>query len=772
MARPPRPYLVGALVVIVALGAVGFLPLFGGPGYEHALATGLIVPPLAAIVTALDVLGRDPAETPLGSLGRGVLAGLTYAALSLVTAMIHVLRVGICEVSPALLYFALTAGVGSMLGGAWGAVVGEGVHALASRRSMQRLRLAAVLGAIAGPIAGIVVSVYRFFSSPMIFAFDPFVGYFSGTLYDTVIDAGTPLLTYRLGTLATLIALALVGSILERDEDHPFGFVLDLRTTPTRVRGLLAFAAMCASVGLVLAGGELGHFSTTESIVKDLGAEKHGPRCDIVYPSTTREQEAQLLLEDCEEEIAMVEQRLGVRGPSRIRAFFFRDENDKKRRMGAAHTYIAKPWREEVYLQVGPYPHAVLGHELAHVIAGSFGDGPFRIAGDLGGYLPNPGLIEGVAVAASPDDEDLTDAQWAHAMLKVGILPPMSRVFSLGFLGDASSKSYTLAGAFIAWTAERWGMSSVRSWYGGGEIVAITGKSWPALDTAFRDYLKTVPLPPEAESFARAKFARPGIFGRKCPHAVDKIRHEADACRESHRFEEAIRLYDDALSKDAIDFASRHSRAVTMRRHTDRERGQKELEALVSRDDVPRTWRDRAEEALADADFIDGNLDRARAHYQALATRSLDEDAARTLEVKKLATEDPAAREAIQPLLLGDEKHGSDPFVGGVALGRWSADAAGQPSPLASYLVGRNLLQRGFYEKGAVALDTALQGTLPTPRIARETLRQRSIAACALSDKPALEHVKAAIESPEGPFRGGAGGRREATLRMIERCMR
>ncbi len=772
MARPPRPYLIGALVVTVLLGGIGFLPLFGGPGYEHALATGLIAPAAAAIATALDVLRSDDRSpsTPLASVGRGILAGLAYATLSLFTALLHVLRLGICELWGALLYFAMTAGIGAVMGGVWGAAVGELLRAVDSIRPLRRPRLTAVLGALGGPIAGVVVSLYRFISSPMIFAFDPFVGYFSGTLYDTVIDAGTTLLTYRLGSLATLIAVTLTASILERDDEKPFGLVLDLRSTATRVRGLLAFLAAGASVGLLLAGSQLGHFSTTESIVQDLGAEKHGARCDVVYPSTTREQEAELLLKDCEEEVAMIEERLGVRGPNRIRAFFFRDDSDKKRLMGAAHTYIAKPWRDEVYLQLGSYPHPVLGHELAHVIAGTFGRGSFRIAGDVGGYLPNPGLIEGIAVAASPDDEDLTDAQWAHAMMKIGILPPMSRVFSLGFLGDASAKSYTLAGSFIDWLAQRWGMATVRSWYGGGDIVALTGKSWPDLEQAFRDYLATVPLPPEAESFARAKCNRPGLFGRKCPHVVDKIRLEADGCRESQRFEEAIRLYNEALSKDAADFASRHSRAVTMRRHTDRENGRAELESIMARDDVPRTWRDRAEEALADADFIDGDLERAATHYDALAKRALDEDAARTLEVKKLAALDPAAREAVQALLLGDQKHRSDVFVGGVALGRWIV-TEGEKSALASYLVGRNLVQRGFYEQGAASLDVALRGELPTPRIARETLRQRAIAACALSDVAALQKVNAIIESPDDPFKGASGGRREATLRMIARCL-
>jgi tetratricopeptide (TPR) repeat protein len=700
------------------------------------------------------------------------LAGLAYAALALLTALVHAAFTGICELWGALLYFALTAGVGSVLGGAWGAATGEIVRALAVRERLRRRTLAAVLLALAGPIAGVVVSVYRFYSSPMIFAFDPFVGYFSGTLYDTVIDAGTPILTYRLGSLATLTALALFASILRREDERPFGLVLDLKTAATRARGLLGFLTMSASVGLVLAGSRLGHFSTTESIVKDLGAEKHGARCDVVYPSTTREQEAGLLLKDCEEEIRAVEQRLGTQGPARVRALFFRDENDKKRLMGAAHTYIAKPWREEVYLQLGSYPHPVLGHELAHVIAGSFGRGPFRIAGDAGGWVPNPGLIEGVAVAASPDDEDLTDAQWARAMMQIGILPPMRRVFSLGFLGDASAKSYTLAGAFITWVGQTWGMEAVRRWYGGGDVAAITGKSWPELEASFREHLGTVPLPPDAEGFARAKFARPGIFGRKCPHVVDAMRHEADVCRDSQRFEQAIRLYEQALSKDAVDFGSRHSRAVVLRRHTDRERGRAELEALAGREDVPRTWRDRAEEALADADFIDGHLEEARSRYDKLAARTVDEDAARTLEVKRLATQDPAARDAIQALLLGDEKHGPDIFVAGVALGSSHRAENGRMPPLASYLVGRNFVQRGFYERGAEALDAAIAGGLPTPRLARETLRQRAVAACALSDDATLARVRAVIEGPDDPFKGASGGRREATLRMIARCAR
>lgn len=46
-----------------------------------------------------------------------------------------------------------------------------------------------------------------------------------------------------------------------------------------------------------------------------------------------------------------------------------------------------------------------------------------HVAGKLGGVLPNPGLIEGLAVATSPDDDELTDEQWARAMMDLKIDP-------------------------------------------------------------------------------------------------------------------------------------------------------------------------------------------------------------------------------------------------------------------------------------------------------------------------------------------------------------
>src|SRR3954470_3966210 len=53
-----RAQTVAALLALAILLAIVFLPLFGGPGYEIALAAGLVLPTLAAAATALDTLRR------------------------------------------------------------------------------------------------------------------------------------------------------------------------------------------------------------------------------------------------------------------------------------------------------------------------------------------------------------------------------------------------------------------------------------------------------------------------------------------------------------------------------------------------------------------------------------------------------------------------------------------------------------------------------------------------------------------------------------------
>ncbi len=740
------------------------MPLFGGPGYEHALASGLIVPGAAAIATGLEV-SRAEAPSPLACVGRGIASGLALAAVSLATALLHGLRVGICDLWGGLSDFLLTAGAGSVLGGLWGALVGE----LARGR---RARVVVPLCLFA-PILGIAVSLGRFFTSPMIFAFDPFFGYFSGTLYDTVVEAGTPLLTYRAGSAATVLAAVLGASVLTR---APAGLrLVPLKGDPgAAARLVLAAACALGSAGVTLAGSELGHWQTSSTIAARLSGSFTGKRCDLVLPASVLHEDAALLAKDCDEELASVEKELATRGPERVRAFFFHDAGEKKALMGAGDTYIAKPWRKEVYLQLGGYPHPVLGHELAHVVAGSFGRGPFRVAGAAGGLWPNPGLIEGVAVAASPDDDELSDEQWAHALLDLGTLPPLREVFSFDFFSAPAAKSYTVAGAFVRWLIGRFGTDTLHAWYGGGSLEALTGKSWQALDGEFRTHAKETPLSSEATAYAKARFERPAIFGRKCPHVVDAIRQHADRCKDAHESKQAVLLYDEVLARDPHDWAARFSRAMTRMRLSygvsspaEVDEGRRELQALVDDPDVPRTWKDRGLEALSDQALIAGQGGLAGDGYRELARRTLDEDYGRMEEVKALASTSPEGRAVVLALLVGSEARPADMVLATSLLGAWETTG---DAPLASYLLGKNLSQRGWRTEGAAHLDRLLdRGAYPSERIGREVIRDRAIDACARGDREAVTRMRGLVTDEKGPYASSVG-RKESVLRLLDRC--
>jgi hypothetical protein len=753
-----RPQLIAASAVFVLLAAVGFLPLFGGPGYEQALASGLIVPAAAAIATAIELSASDFA--PFAGVARGIGSGIALALIAFSTALLHGLRVGICDFSGGAVFYALTAGFGAIVGGTWGAVVAE-----VCRGRPRARRTWCVLLGLAGPIGGIVVSVARFWGSPMIFAYDPFFGFFSGTLYDTIVDVRTELWTYRAGSLATVVGVALIASVFTRTTARTLALRADW---PAALRAFLGLAALSGSLAITANGPELGHWQTAASIARSLGGRASGPHCDVVFPDSLLAEQVTLLVRDCEEELSADEKRLGASLGGRLTDYVFRDGNEKRRLMGAAQTSIAKPWRREVYVQLSGYPHPILGHEIAHAVAGSFGSGPFRIAGGAGGLWPNPGLIEGVAVATSPDDEELTDAQWARAMLDLGILPPVRLLFSFGFLGENAAKSYTIAGAFVTWVLDRWGAPVVRAWYGGASIEELSGQGWGALDDQFRQSLRSLPMPADALAYARARFERPSVWVRKCPHVVDALNRDGDRCRDDHRLARAIESYDGVIARDPSDLHARFELARIDVWSGDHTRGRDELAKIGADGQTPKTWRDHAQELLADDDMARGLYERAAEAYRAIAAHTLDEDVARTLEVKAQAASDPAARRAIVDLLIGTPGRPVDSWLGALSLGTWAEQAH---EPLADYLIGKNLALHAEYARAASWLDSALDAGASTPSVGRELLRQRAICACALGDSGPLERVKERVQAEASPFaKSAGGGRKQSVLALVARC--
>ncbi|MFO0757079.1 MAG: hypothetical protein U0359_11355 [Byssovorax sp.] len=784
-APPPflrsRPAHIGLATAAALLGAIGFLPLFGGPGYESALAAGLVLPSAVAIVTALELSRARVA--PLDGLARGLANGGAFALLGYLVTLLHGLRAGFCDLLGGSTHYALGPVCGALLAGAWGAVAGD--RAASLKRPRARIA-AAVLLALAGPLGAIAVSIARFYTSPMVFAYDPFAGYFSGSLYDTVVD-WSGLVSYRAGTAATLLFAYVAAMHLDHDDAGRLRF----RSSGRPGMLLVGAIALIGSAASVLAGDRLGHYQTPASITGKLGAVYAGERCQVVYPRSIKPVDAERFARDCDALVASGEKWLELQGPPRITAYLFTDAGQKAQLMGAADTYIAKPWRREVYLQANGYPQPALGHELVHVLAGSMARGPFAVAGSLGGLFPNPGLIEGVAVAASPPEGDLTPRQWARAMKDLGLLPPLARLFALGFFGESSATAYTVSGAFVGWIKERYGAATIRAWYGGGDLNALTGQSWGELERLWHESLMAVELPEAARAVAKARFGRPGIFGRRCPHVVDGCREQAERLRSQGDEEGAIARYRQALALDPNDKTLDIAIAKARIRMGQVDEGTLAIETIAASPEVPRFLRDRALEELGDLDLSAGRGESAIARYREVMERTVDEDQLRTLDIKILAAQDGRVRPAVVALLLGVRGRAPDKVLAAELLGAWAATLPDRASKtgdfvpdtapilprvaeppvvlddgLPLYLLGRQMVNAGHYEEAADRLDRAIARGFSLARVRVEAHRLRLVTACALGDAAgAVRSYRVYASLP-----GVGEARRGAARSLLGRC--
>src|SRR5262249_35454146 len=150
--------------------------------------------------------------------------------------------------------------------------------------------------------------------------------------------------------------------------------------------------------------------------------------------------------------------------------------------------------------------------------------------------------------------------------------------------------------------------------------------SFAAAEAEFRASLDAVPLPPETLAVAKGRFDRPAIWGRRCPHVVEKLRDDAERCRDDGDLVQADLHYQELLVLDEVDPAARLDRAKLAGQRGDEGAMRSMLEALAHDTRISSNNRNRAREALADDDLRHGRYDSARALYDAARAEVLDED--------------------------------------------------------------------------------------------------------------------------------------------------
>jgi len=726
---------IGWAVVLAAL-AVGLcrLPLFNVLGYEFSFAVAIVASFAAADLGAAQ-LCRAPRAPLLAHVFAGWVRMLVLLGVPLAMVLANGLFVRPCDNRGGLLFYLLLPCLSVLFGTVSGVVAATLVGARPWLGGM--LAWLTVLGSL-------VLGVVRFYAAPPIFGYDPFAGYFPGALYDEHIRVLPALYWSRLYQ-ALWAAAALFLAEFRRDRRPGAAAGAALTTL-----GALLFLYRSADFGF--------HVSASD-MAAALGGRRETPHFIIYFPAGAPfSPEMDAIAEDHELRYAHVVRAFGVapgkQPEKKIVSFYFANAADKGRWMGAESSYIAKPWRREIYLSHESFPHGSLRHEIAHVVAGEFGDPLFHVSVAWWVWPPaqfNVGLIEGAAVAADwPAGQTLTPHQSVRAMLDLGLLPPLSRTLATSFFDFSSAQSYTTAGSFCYFLIQRHGVERFRELYRSGGTLAdfprLYGKTLDALEREWRAEVETAPLTDRDRAIARERFRHKAIFYRPCPHAVGALRARADAAAQKGDAKRALLLWERVCAEDP-EPSHRLVLAARLERAGRVDEAERVLSALAADEELGTPLRARAALALVDLRMRRGDLDDARRALDAAASLPVDENIARNLDIRRLALSDTPGAAALREYLLAADGGDDDKPDDLLARARRVAEV----TDIGRYLIGRVLWLRGDHAAAAKALAEAAADRPSLPLVRREIDRLLLPAAYLAGDLAEVEAAARRLSGDDQP---------------------
>lgn len=770
--RPPRS--LGSLLWLLVYLAVGitlcFVPLFNLLGYESALVLSVLAS-LSGVRQGIRSVHRArlqlraadserfdlaPLRTVLKLYGRALVAGLLLLLIPLVLLLASGLRVRNCNYLSGLGFFVMM----PMCSAATATAVGLAA-ALLTRRA--RFAFLAAYGVL---LLSLLWAVWRMVGSPAIFAYDPFFGYFPGAIYDEDVALTSAFYAARgmhfLLALATLFVVAqgLDGQSLTARLRPAVGHGRGRTATDRRRRGglrLLALLTLTGGLSIYYRGGALGLYTDVPALESFLTGELVTEHFVLRYrPGGPVERDLLLYQREHElryrqlRDLLQVEPTWQVSWPARLLrleshsqpgwkpsgpppklvSYLFDSMEQKRRWMGAANVFVAKPWRREIYLHHESWPHPVLRHELAHIFAGAAGDRVMRVT--MLGLIPQPGLIEGLAVAADWRASGTTPHQSVRTLRDSHLEPPLTQVFGgLQFWRLPGGRAYTVAGSFCRYLLTTFGPQPLlRVYHDGGrpsDFARAYGQPFAQLVAAWSAQIDAVPMQPAAQAVEQERLRRPAVFHKVCAHELALRKQRARQAVGQGDYAEAVRLMASVCSDDPAEPAHQAELMELLwaaGRYPETEKVAQAILVHPQRTSVLRAW---ALARLGDLAVVQGERETATSYYNQAAALPLDENSLRQLLAKQAALADPDAGTLLLRVLLGvptlAQPGQPPPLVRDRASDRQpealtaytltQAIARSQKPGLPRYMLGRLLHQRGGYLEAAEELSQSLTLGLP-----------------------------------------------------------
>ncbi len=704
-----------------ALGALALVltnvPLFDILAYEFCavMALGISFTGAHVTLTTLQQMKQNP-EALAGSsrqivfrcFWNALISNISLLMLPLLIILLNAFRSKNCDFREGFLFFVILPLISCLYATAAGVFFGVWL----------KTRWLAYLAYLSYLLLSYVPMVINLIFHPPVFAYHSTFGYFPGPIYDFVVQITRTLLIARMETLLwILLFLGLTVTLCE--VSRKTGWMPQLRwcklVAPLRKR-LPLYLLTLILLGFQFYAGALGIRPTREDIAQELGGFRETTHFEIFY-ARELDTEIDRIAEDCEFQYAQLSAYLMPEGATlsrKVRAYIYASPEQKKRLIGARHTSVEDPFGYGFHIHAQGFPHPVLKHELAHVFTVPWS--PLKVSLKIG-------LHEGIAVAADWNEGRLTGHQWAKAMRQMEVAPPLLSIMGIGFWQYAGSQSYLLAGSFVRFLFDTYGLEKFKNVFPTGNFSKHYGKNLYALEREWVEFLENIPLEDDDIAYATYRLQQRSVFERVCAHKMAALRDAAWHAYSRKDFRTATQTFETMLSTEPKSLGTLRGLMYSAYRMQDYDRALSLATYIANEQDT----RFSPEAVLLKGDiyWLKNVHEKALDIYFSLETEHETTELRRIKRIVALSYPDmPATDENLQPIPMGPENFSPRDLLRAVLLESKKASEKmvnlsiciqTDPDMWLAYLLAGELLHKEgawqssnqYFERAAMLLEKA-----------------------------------------------------------------
>jgi tetratricopeptide (TPR) repeat protein len=719
---------IGFCVVTVAALISTTLPLFNLLDYEASLLLAIVISfvilPLSANFTRKGISKGEVAQYLwIKSLLVSLMLLITPLFIMIISGLYH----GQCGWNQGFIFFFFYPVLSALIGASAGFTLGR----ITSKWWI-------VVVALLVPLISILIEVLRFYLYPPIFSYDPFFGFFSGAFYDPLVEITPAFWFARSYHLLGSMAAVLMVMILKKD----------LLETPHKI---MAGAATLLFILFWFLAPTMEFRFNREEMKKRLGGHIETRNFHIYYSDKIPKPAVKIIAAQAEFSHEELTHFFKVAPSGKIAIWIFANTKEKRSLFGAEMVEVAKPWLKEVYITYGNFPHHSLKHELAHIFAGSYGDSWFKVSMSYNSIIPgisipspNPGLIEGAAVAASFELNGVTFHQKAKILYDLRMAAPMKVVFSSMFYALSSSRAYTQAGSFYKWLYDTYGSEKTFKLYkDGGGYEKLFGKSITQLEKEYIIFIKTIKIDEKMVAMAKARFSRRPMHKRRCLHEVAREVKKAQLLIGEKDYDSALDVIDRAMGYDPNSLNLMLFYVSVARDAKRYDKVEKIACTIFDNSQDNPLIKARSQLILVEIAWLKGDLTKAKKDLNEIAKMNLSRGMERRIKfIEEIFTLPEKNRNIMKNLLLTPIKY--KVFIDKLLT-------ISKDFPLASYIAASFAMGNGEWERSADLFSKIDENSLPNDNFRCEFLK-RALLANFLSRRfdNALSFSKRLNKCPQG----------------------